>query len=525
MTPLLLLSLSAGLTRAAPAPADPVLRRISPELRRLPGGEVVKVLLEVPRGDEAAVAVAAEDLGPHVVVEVATRGRVQLWAPALALEALAELDGVQRLRRPHRARTKGEVSEGVEVIGVEDWHDEGLTGVGVDVAVLDTEFAGYEDLLGEELPKSVYTSFQGDWWDYDAHGTAVAEIIHDIAPDAAMSFYQFEDEGQFLDAVDEMIDNGEYLVSASIGFDNTWHADGSSVYCEAVEDFVDSTDGLWINAAGNEAESYWVGTLTDDDGDGWLEFDGTENMWVYGWDDFGASLRWEEPFGTASTDIDLYASEDEGGDACGTGENYQEGDGDPYEEAWCEGEGGWVSAYDHTGTAVGMKAWLYAWNGIDEDYAVVWETLTMPGDCDAAFTVGAVEHSDLSLATYSSRGPTNDGRTKPDLVAPTTVSTESWGSEGFPGTSSATPHVSGVAALLYSADRDADAGDVQEYLEDNAEDMGEAGFDNEYGHGLLTADDIPEGKRRRACGCAGTGAAGGPFVLALVALLGRRRRG
>ena len=52
------------------------------------------------------------------------------------------------------------------------------------------------------------------------------------------------------------------------------------------------------------------------------------------------------------------------------------------------------------------------------------------------------------LELFSSRGPTDDGRSKPDLVAASSVSTSSYGRAAFEGTSAAAPHVSGVAALI-----------------------------------------------------------------------------
>jgi subtilisin family serine protease len=55
------------------------------------------------------------------------------------------------------------------------------------------------------------------------------------------------------------------------------------------------------------------------------------------------------------------------------------------------------------------------------------------------------------------------------------------------GTSMATPHVSGVAALLWSARPSLTAEDVRKLLEDSAEDLGDTGKDISYGHGLVKA--------------------------------------
>ncbi|WP_093775750.1 S8 family serine peptidase [Streptomyces sp. yr375] len=87
-------------------------------------------------------------------------------------------------------------------------------------------------------------------------------------------------------------------------------------------------------------------------------------------------------------------------------------------------------------------------------------TLNSPGAAAAALTVAAVDGKD-GLADFSSRGPTADGALKPDIAAPgvdIVAAKAAHGTEGDPagtagyvrmsGTSMATPHVVGAAAVL-----------------------------------------------------------------------------
>ncbi|MGE5672786.1 MAG: S8 family serine peptidase, partial [Mycobacterium leprae] len=80
-------------------------------------------------------------------------------------------------------------------------------------------------------------------------------------------------------------------------------------------------------------------------------------------------------------------------------------------------------------------------------------TVTSPGDARLPITVGATDVY-RALMDYSARGPTLDGRTKPDLVAPGDNITSLYLNHGFrawSGTSFAAPHIAGLGAMLIQA--------------------------------------------------------------------------
>lgn len=99
-------------------------------------------------------------------------------------------------------------------------------------------------------------------------------------------------------------------------------------------------------------------------------------------------------------------------------------------------------------------------------------TIGTPGSAEDVITVGALD-KDSGIAPYSSQGPSEEGRIKPNIayVGSNVMSVEAnsgTGYTGMSGTSMATPGAAGVAALMYQANPDLSPFDVRNIMQETA---------------------------------------------------------
>jgi subtilisin family serine protease len=416
--------------------------------------------------------------------------------PEALFQDISGLKNIVRIRLPVISiQDVGSVeTESVPVIGADIWHAAGITGQGVKVGVLDRGFDGYRSLLGGDLPANVTVQSFIAGLDADqagtVHGSAVAEIIHDIAPQAELYFAAYDTDVEQRQAIEWLLSQGVRIISHS-GSSVWGPMDGTGEDAQMVDQVV-ASGVLWVNSAGNRGYTHYRATFRDDDGDGFHEFDARDELMefipigrtilVLNWDD------WQ--YGTQ--DLDLYVMDTDGNELASS-TNTQNGPGSAAAEAVVyefSDNGPYAVAFYAARIDRPVLLNFFLWDGEMEYYTPDY-SVTTPGDSRSSLTVGAVNWSDDALEDYSSRGPTSDGRLKPDISAQAGVSSAAYGST-WVGTSASTPHVSGAAALILQIFPTFTPQQVTEFLLSRSIDLGPAGPDNGFGYGRLDLGPVPE---------------------------------
>ncbi len=457
-------------------------------------GNHIRVMVECEEGGTKATVDGLESLG--VIVETTWKNLIQCLVLPESVSEAAGVSGIQRISLPLRPFPDTQ-SEALPLINATSWHAADYFGAGVKVGILDSGFAGYASLLGSELPGSVSTLWAPSFDSSEGtsnHGTACAELVHDVAPGAQLYLANFYTVAEYGNAVDWFITQGVDVISCSIA----WLGgprDGTGSACEPIADARDAGI-VWSQSAGNDAQNHWMGTYVSGD-DGWHRFavnDYSNAITLSAGTQIDVFLNWDDPWGSASNDYDLYVFYGDEVEPIAVSQNEQS-EGYPYPIEYIP-----LTA-DRTGTYhIMVYAYstprdcdleLFVWSQALQ-YQTAAGSLSDNAASPDALTVGAVDWSNPGVVEfYSSQGPTQDGRVKPDIAGPDWVSTQTYGPNAFGGTSASAPHVAGAAALVKQVFPSYDPDQIQAYLETRAYDLGAPGKDNVFGAGRLLMPAAP----------------------------------
>jgi len=140
--------------------------------------------------------------------------------------------------------------------------------------------------------------------------------------------------------------------------------------------------------------------------------------------------------------------------------------GGPGAIEWTSSEEDSVNRYANEMVRSGIAMFIAAGNN------AVSAQIGTPGSAEDVITVGALD-KDSSIAIYSSQGPTEEGRIKPNIayVGSSVMSAAANTGDGYvalSGTSMATPGAAGVAAIMYQANPDLSPFDIRNILQETS---------------------------------------------------------
>ena len=448
---------------------------------------------------------------------------IEAYIPVSLLAEASEQEGVLSIRTiiPPHPDQGTIVGVGVAAHGVPSWHAAGYKGRGVKIGVIDFSFEGFAGLMGSELPATVnarcytghgsFTATLSDCITTNSpessrkHGTAVTEAVFDIAPQAE---YYIADPGSYddlLSTVNWMVSQGVDVINMSLGWTFNGPGDGTTPYSNAPLKSVDAavTGGIiWVNSAGNSAKDSWHGAFSDSDSDGIHQFNAAGNecnivtIDLDPLEGFRAQLRWADSWGGASKSLDLYLIPVSGGtlslsDAVATSERSQSGGGNhiPYETIRLDHgditNGEYCLAVNQASGDAPSWIQLLVWgaSGDLQNYVSA-RSIGNPAESrnSGMLAAGAARYSSTStIESFSSQGPTTDDRTKPDIVGADGGTSSTYGT--WYGTSQASPHVAGLAALVKERFPSYSPSQIATYLKSNALARGTKP-NNKWGHGF-----------------------------------------
>lgn len=476
-----------------------------------------------------------EAAGGKVVSHFASYDAIRAWLPVAQAETLAARADVKFIRPADKAETNvGSVTSQGDVAHRANTARTSfaVNGSGVKVGVLSdsTDHIATSQAGGDLGAVTILAGQSGV--PASGEGTAMLEIVHDVAPGAELfyatgfggvaSFAQNIRNLRFQSRCDIIIDDVSY-------FSESPFQDG--VIAQAVND-VTADGALFFSSAANSGNKNdnqsgtWEGDFVDGgafsvggQAAGRLHNfgSGTDNAVVSGGSSRHVDFFWADPLGAATNDYDVYVVDAAGANVVAKSDTTQNGTQDPYEFVNKLDVGQRIllvrfsgaNRYLHLATGRGRLAISTSGNTRGHNSAV--DAFGVAAvDASTSFPDFFIGGTKNPVESFSSDGlrrmfyradgtPYTPGnfsatggtvRQKPDIAAAdgvvTTLPADS-GLNPFFGTSAAAPHAGAIAALIKSYNPSLTASQIRTILTSSALDIEGPGVDRDSGFGLVMA--------------------------------------
>lgn len=459
---------------------------------------------------------------------------VQTWLTPAAIDRVAALPFVRRVSLPDYAvgrkgafTTEGDVIHGADTVRA----GAGPKGAGVRVGVIadGVDSAAYAVASGD-LPGTIL--IDPAWPDSGNEGTAMLEIVHDIAPQASLAFSGPSTSVEMVNAINWMVQTAEadVIVDDVTYYMEPYFEDGAVAI--AAREAVTNSGRVFVSAAGNDGENHhqriYANTVVNNAATGGADWD------LYDWNGAGdysmdvridfkgmtnVVLQWDDPWGGSENNYDLYIVDSLETVVLASSMNIQNGTQDPIETAdvWNTGPSDlyvkvWVRRVN---TPSGPRTLeLFPRGAWQLEHIIITDSIFGHPAVTEVISVAATDQAtgpNYQIEPFGSRGPSTiafpaaEVRETPHSTAVDGVLIT--GAGGFPdsascpnaaplwncrfyGTSASAPHAAGLAALLLSCDPMATPAQISAALAAgaSANDLGDPGYDRTFGYGLLDVE-------------------------------------
>ena len=460
-------------------------------------------------------------LGMDVNIILPKYGVVEGSLPYHKVEAVAGLDFVLCVGMPGYAiHNTGDVtSEGDSVLRAADARSTfGVDGSGSKIGVISDGVDHLADSVASgDLPSfpavDVLQSGRGD------EGTAILEIIHDLAPGAELAFYSPTTESDMEFGIGALERAGCNIIVDDLTFSNEPKFEDGMIAQRARQFVADG--GVYVTSAGNSGETHYNHTYNPV-----YSFPLNSNVHDYdmgGGTDEGntftipsgygiiAILQWNNQWGRGPMDdLDFYLIDSDLSVKLGWSENNQESGFFPY--SW---EG--FAYMNDTGSTIEVDIVIAEWSLVSPPSALVldyhvWycpsplqyytpeDSVIGHAAVEEVLSTAAVDAATPDmLESFSSRGPGTiyfpiyEERQVPNITGVDGVQTKT-GQLGyfinpFYGTSASAPHIAAIAALVWEYCPMLTSSEVFDVMTSTAVDLPPAGWDINSGFGRADAYD------------------------------------